>query len=110
MTILFLKVTEKEIFNGILKQKNTDKNVLFFDRIIDDIEEHIDKNPLLVSKFMEIDKDKNCKNEEIEILLQDLKYKKIPSKLSPKNIHKFNVIIYLVLFLELATKLVTFLG
>ena len=64
--------------------------------MIEDIEEHIDNNVSLVSKFMEIDKNNKCINREIETLLSNLKYKKINAvkiresnlKLMPKKLPK----------------------
>ena len=66
--------------------------------MIEDIEEHIDNNVSLVSKFMEIDKNNKCINREIETLLLNLKYKKIPLKLSAKNIYQFKVLIIFNIF------------
>lgn len=84
--IIYL-VTEKEIFNGILKSKNRNANVLYFEREIENID--ISGNPKLASRFIDLKDDKvdiDAKN-----LLDNLKYQKIDSMLSKNNIFKFNV-------------------
>lgn len=83
-------VTEKEIFNGILNAKAVDKNVLFFTREIEGIEESLKTNLKLAKKFIDIDKD-NKIDESARTLLNDLKYNKIPSKLSQTNMFNFKV-------------------
>ena len=84
-------MTEKEIFNGILNAKQVDKNVLFFTREIEGIEESLKTNLKLAKKFIDIDKE-NKIDESALNLLNDLKYKKIASKLSSSNIFNFKVI------------------
>ncbi|RNA01612.1 NACHT and WD repeat domain-containing 2-like, partial [Brachionus plicatilis] len=86
----FVSVTEKEIFNGILKAKNVEKNVLYFEREIEDLDENIEKNVSIAKRFTELDK-KNCADKEVRNLLDELKYKKIPSKLPESNMFKFKV-------------------
>ena len=84
-------MTEKEIYNGILNGKHLEKNALCFIREIDGIEQSVQTNPKLAKKF--IDTEKNDKiDESARSLLNDLKFKKIPSKLSSNHIFKFNVI------------------
>jgi len=83
-------VTEKEIFNGILNNKNTANTVLYFQRNIVDIDRHLTKNLSLVRKFVELDKDDNI-DESTRVLLEELKNVKIPSKMPKSNIFKFDV-------------------
>ena len=83
-------MTEKEIFNGVIRAKNIENNVLFFVREIDDIEEHYKDNIKLSLKFIDIDKNKNI-DETAKKFLNDLKYDKIPKKLPQSNIFKYNV-------------------
>lgn len=85
-----IKVTEKEIFNGILSAKNTKNNVLFFIREIDDIVENINTNLSVSKKFIDLDKN-NQIDEDARDLLNELKYKKIPAVLPDTNIFRFNV-------------------
>lgn len=54
------------------------------------MEENIEKNVSLAKRFIELDTN-NCVDEEVKILLDELKYKKIPSKLSESNMFKFKV-------------------
>lgn len=86
----FFQVTEKEIFNGILRAKNVDRNVLYFEREIEDLDENIDKNVNMAKRFTELD-DNNCVDSEIRNLLDKLKNEKIPSKLAETNMFKFKV-------------------
>jgi hypothetical protein len=88
----FVSVTEKEIFNGILKGKDLKNNVLFFEREIEDIEQQLQKNAdkSVLSKYIELDKSSNIEMSSKK-LLEDLKYKKIPEKLPSSNIFNFKV-------------------
>ena len=90
----FVSVTEKEIFKGILNGKNILNNALFFVREIEDIEsvcENVEKKHLsLVKKFIDIDKNDRV-DQSAKMLLDDLKYKKIPAKLPESNTFKFKV-------------------
>ena len=83
-------MTEKEIFNGILRAKNVENNVLFFEREIEDIEKHIESNTTLARRFIDLDKT-NKVDVEAKRFLDDLKWTKIPSKLSAANTFKFKV-------------------
>lgn len=88
-----LIVTEKEIFEGIYKEKNPNKTALCFIRNIENLEEHIIDST--ASRFIDIKQGSEFKKPEIDLeakaLLDDLKMKKIPSILAPSNIFKFNV-------------------
>ncbi len=86
-------MTEKEIFNGILKAKNVKNNVLYFEREIEDIESYVDSNPSLTAKFIDLDSDKKI-DKLANNLLEVLKNDKIRSKLPESNIFKFKVIFY----------------
>jgi hypothetical protein len=90
----FVSVTEKEIFKGILNGKNLINNALFFVREIEDIEsvcEKVEKKHLsLVKKFIDMDKNDRV-DQSAKMLLNDLKYKKIPAKLPESNTFKFKV-------------------
>ena len=90
MQLYVFKVTEKEIYNGVLNNKKVEKNVLFFQREIEGIEESLNTNLKLAKKFIDID-DNNKIDESARTLLNDLKFKKIPSKLPSSNIFNFNV-------------------
>ena len=72
--------------------KNNQNNVLFFERNIIDIEEHLNTNANLsiLKKFIELD-NQNKIDAEIKCLLDNLKNKKIPNALSKDNIFKFDV-------------------
>lgn len=89
-TVFLLIVTEKEVFKGILTAKNITNNVLFFNRNIVDIKEKIKENASLAGKFIELNKKKEP-DEEVMDLLDNLKYKKIPSVLPSSNIFNFDV-------------------
>lgn len=89
------KVTEKEIFNGILNNKNTSNTALYFQRNIVDIDEYAAKNLAIVKKFIDLDKEDRVDKASRE-LLDELKNVKIPSKLSSSNIFKFDVILILI--------------
>ena len=84
------KVTEKEIFNGIIKSHNPINNVLYFEREIEDIEQHIDSNPELTRRFIDLDSN-NQIDKSAKYLLENLKQNKIRSKISDSNIFKFKV-------------------
>ncbi len=90
-TYFIFQVTEKEIYNGILNAKQLDKNVLFFTREIEGIEESLKTNLKLAKKFIDIDKENKIDESALK-LLNDLKYKKIAPKLSSSNIFNFKVI------------------
>ena len=86
-----MSVTEKEIYNGILNAKNLANNVLFFEREIVDIEQNIQSNRSLASKFIDLD-DKFKVDEHAKSFLNNLKYSKIPSRLPSSNIFKLKVL------------------
>ena len=65
-------------------------NVLCFIREIENLEENISSNIKLAKRFIEIDNDGKV-DESTKILLNELKYKKIPSKLPKENIFEFKV-------------------
>jgi len=83
-------VTEKEIFNGILKAKNRNNNVLYFEREIEGLEENVRANPVLCGKFIDLTNDKNV-DQSAKHLLDRLKNEKIKSCMSSCNTHKFKV-------------------
>ena len=60
-------------------------------REIEDVEENIETNPSLAKRFTELDDSKKL-DESAKALLDDLKYRKIPSKLPDSNIFKFKVL------------------
>ncbi len=66
-------------------------NVLCFIREIEDIEQNIDSNKNLAKRFVELDDSNNKIDLSAKTLLDDLKYRKISSKLPESNIFKFNV-------------------
>ena len=66
-----MSVTEKEIYNGILNAKNLANNVLFFEREIVDIEQNIQSNRSLASKFIDLD-DKFKVDEHAKSFLNNL--------------------------------------
>ena len=68
-------------------------NVLYFIREIEDIEQNVDLNIKLARRFIEIDSN-NKIDESARLLLNDLKWKKIQSRLPETNIFKFNVKFY----------------
>ena len=73
-----------------MNAENIENNVLFFIREIDDIEQHFKDNIRLSQRFIDIDKNKNI-DQTAKKFLHDLKYNKIPGKLSSSNIFKYNV-------------------
>ena len=84
-------MTEKEIFNGILNNKNTSNSVLYFQRNIVDIDEYAAKSNLsIVKKFIDMDKEDRI-DQSARKLLEELKNEKIPSKISKSNLFKFDV-------------------
>jgi len=83
-------VTEKEIFNGLLKAKNRNNNVLYFEREIEGLEENVRGNPVLCGKFIDLTNDKNV-DQSAKHLLDRLKKEKIKSCMSSCNTHKFKV-------------------
>ena len=89
----FVSITEKEIFNGILrasKENNVADNVLYFEREIEDIGSYVDTNPGLAGKFIDLDEDKKI-DQSAKVLLDTLKHQKIGSKLPGSNTFKFKV-------------------
>ena len=84
------KVTEKEIFNGIIKAKNPNNNVLYFEREIENIEEKIGANPDLARRFIDLDAN-NQVDKSAKYFLENLKKEKIRSKIADSNIFKFKV-------------------
>jgi len=86
-----VSVTEKEIFNGILRKSGiNENNVLYFEREIEDIEEQIEKNPKLAGRFIDLKKDYQL-DLAAKNLVQNLKKEKIPSCLAESNIFRFKV-------------------
>ena len=64
---------------------------MFFEREIEDIESFTKiSSKSLISKFIELDKNSDI-DQASKKLLDDLKYKKIPSKLPSSNIFKLRV-------------------
>ncbi len=84
-------MTEKEIFNGILsKGKNLPNSVLYFEREIDNIEEHVGKTDhSVVKKFIDLDSKRRV-DRHAKKLLDNLK-EKTAQKLPESNVFKFNV-------------------
>lgn len=87
-------VTEKEIFEGVFKEHDANKTSICFIRNIVNLEENI--NDPTATRFIDLKTDHQSNNVEIDLeakkLIDDLKLKKIPSKLNDSNIFKFNVI------------------
>ena len=94
--MLSSKVTEKEIFNGVLNGKNVKDNVLVFIREVEDIEndENIKNNIKLTARFIDLNKDGGIDKESKE-LLNDLK-KRVIEKVPEENIHPFKGVNHLV--------------
>lgn len=82
-------MTEKEVFNGILRAPDVNKNVLYFEREIQGLEESIHCNPHLAGKFIDLNNDKTL-DKSAKALLEKLK-EKIPPKLHSANRFKFTV-------------------
>lgn len=75
-----------------MRGKDLKNNVLYFEREIEDIEQHVKtSNKSVISKFIELDRDSNV-DKSSKRLLEDLKNNKIPSKLPASNIFKFKVL------------------
>jgi hypothetical protein len=90
---LIFKVTEKEIFNGVLNGPDVANNAIVFLREIENIEteEKIIKNdPRLASRFIELDENMNI-DEDAKMHLHELKDFKIRKALPESNIHKMKV-------------------
>ena len=93
--IFFIKVTEIEIFEGILINKqDPNKTALCFIRNIENLEENL--NDPAISRFIDIEykrKDKIVKvDSDAKYMLETLKHKNIPSRLNVEtNVFKFNV-------------------
>lgn len=83
-------MTEKEIYKGIIDAKNIKNNVLYFQRDIEDIDDNLIQNLSQIKRYVELDKN-NKIDSSVKSLLDDLKYKDIPSKLTESNIFRFNV-------------------
>lgn len=81
---------EKEIFNGILTAKEVENNVLCFHRNITNIEEDLSSNVKIARKYINLDKS-NQIDHSSQLLLDELKNHKIPSKLPSSNIFNFDV-------------------
>ena len=88
----FVSITEKEIFNGILRKNENEltDNVLYFEREIEDICSYVDSNPGLVGRYIDLDDDKKIDNSS-KVLLDTLKKQKIKSKLTKNQMFKFKV-------------------
>lgn len=83
-------VTEKEIYNGIIRAKNVENNALCFIREIDDIHENLNENVNLLKRYIDLN-EKNEIDREANDLLEELKSNKISKSLCQENIFKFNV-------------------
>ena len=86
----FVSVTEKEVFNGLLKAKNRSNNVLYFEREIEGLEESIAENPALCGKFIDLTSEKKV-DQAAKNLLDKLKNEKIKPCMSSGNSHRFRV-------------------
>jgi hypothetical protein len=86
----FVSVTEKEIYNGLIKAQNTKQNVLMFIREIVDIKDNIKSNAKLAGRFIDLDEGGNV-DTDAENLLNSLKTDKIAKYLPESNMHKFKV-------------------
>ena len=90
----WLLVTEKEIFEGIFKEKDPNLTSLCFVRHIENLENCL--NHSKASRFIDVKKDQNGNVEldvEAKSLIENLVENKIPSKLnSTTNIFKYKVI------------------
>jgi hypothetical protein len=85
-----VSVTEKEIFNGLLKAKNRNNNVLYFEREIEGLEESIAENPELCGRFIDLTSEKKV-DKAAKNLLDKLKNEKIKACLGCGNSHRFRV-------------------
>ena len=87
-----------EIFEGILKVKNPNKNALCFIRTIDDLECNLHDSA--ISRFIDTEITSNKQvivDEDARNMLENLKNNKVTSKLNPStNIFKFNVNCFLI--------------
>jgi hypothetical protein len=85
-------VTEKEIINGILSVSNANERTLCFMREIDDIHGHLSDSK--ASKYIELQYSNDgtpTVDDEVEKLLNRLKYTRIPSVLQSENIYKYKI-------------------
>ena len=91
---IYFQVTEIEIFEGIMMAKDPNKTALCFIRDIDNLEDHL-KDPS-ISRFIDTEINnigEKVVDKEAKGLLEDLKKRKIPSKLNAeKNMFNFKVI------------------
>ncbi len=87
------KVTQKEIYEGLLNEKEPNTSAICFIRDITNLETNLsDAN---VARFIDVKTDSDGKvivDKEAKSLLDELKNKKVPSKLNAKtNIFQFQV-------------------
>jgi hypothetical protein len=91
---ILVLVTEKEIFEGIFKEKDPNLTSLCFVRQIENLENNL--NDSKAARFIDVIKGENGNvkiNFETKTLIENLVDKKIPSKLnSQTNIFKYKVI------------------
>jgi hypothetical protein len=94
LLIFFFKVTELEIYNGILANDNANNTSIAFIREIEDFKNKDNdlKNFKNVAKFIELDS-KNKIDRTTEKAIDELKTIKIPSALNNDNIYKYMVTI-----------------
>ncbi|CAF1234877.1 unnamed protein product [Adineta steineri] len=88
----FISVTEKEIINGILSVPNANERTLCFLREFEDIHEHLSDNK--ASKYIDLqylDDGTPIVDDEVEKLLNRLKYTRIPNVLQSENIYKYKI-------------------
>ena len=88
--ILVLKVTEEEIYSGLIEIPDPNDSALVFLRDIENYAQLPLDNFKLVQSFIDYDEQKRI-DKQSKTALDLLKNEKIKSKISPENIHHYSV-------------------
>jgi hypothetical protein len=84
------QVTENEIQKGVLDNPDNADKTLCFQREIEDMHENIGQDARLAARFIDLDSADQVDNEA-QILLDELKTKKIPDVIPATNMFKYKV-------------------
>lgn len=88
--ILVLKVTEEEIYSGLIETPDSNDSAIVFLRDIENYDQLPLDNFKLLQSFIDYDEQKRL-DRQSKTALDSLKNEKIKSKISPENIHHYSV-------------------
>jgi hypothetical protein len=90
LVFAFSSDVEREIQKGVAENLNNFDNTLYFEREIEDLKENICCNTGLAAKYIDLD-DAGQIDKEAQLLLEEMKTKKVQSQLPLSNIFKYRV-------------------